>query len=139
MLNWRPSTVEEVLLEYFTRSGLLTSVATHYPDLDFKAICRGYTGGRSFEEIRVLSQTLAPGARTITAHMTAMWVMEARRSWIAACASQEGATNPDAVVQAGTELGVVPTETNPSVDLTATGEPSSLSATPLTDLAEGEK
>lgn len=58
--------------------------------------------------------------------MTAMWAMEARRSWMAARTCREGVANPDTVVQARTELGAVPTATDPSVDPTTIGELSSL-------------
>ena len=30
---------------FYGTSGVLTSVATHHPDLDFVAICRGFTDG----------------------------------------------------------------------------------------------
>ena len=30
---------------FYETSGVLTSVATHHPDLDFVAICRGFTDG----------------------------------------------------------------------------------------------
>ena len=30
---------------FYGTSGVLTSVATHHPDLDFTAICRGYADG----------------------------------------------------------------------------------------------
>ena len=30
---------------FYEMSGVLTSVATHHPDLDFAAICRGYANG----------------------------------------------------------------------------------------------
>ena len=50
---------------------VLTSVATHYPDLDFDVIYGGYAGGRSLEEIQTLGHSLSPHAQTITAHVTA--------------------------------------------------------------------
>lgn len=77
---------------------MLTSVATHYLNLDFGAICRGYADGMSFEEIRALGHSLASGAQAICAHVTVMWVMEACRLLVATGVSQEGATNPGVAV-----------------------------------------
>lgn len=36
---------------FHAASGVLMSVVMHYPDLDFKMVCRGYADGMSFEEI----------------------------------------------------------------------------------------
>lgn len=52
-----------------------------------------------------------------------MWVMDARRSLIAARVSQEGVIDPDAVVHTVVELGAVPTATDSSTNSTATREP----------------
>ena len=47
---------------FYGTSGVLTSVATHHPDLDFAAIYRGYTGGWSADTIHVLGESLVPCA-----------------------------------------------------------------------------
>ena len=39
---------------FYGTSGVLTSVATHHPDLDFAAIYRGYADGWSTDAIHVL-------------------------------------------------------------------------------------
>ena len=36
---------------FYGASGVLTSVATHHPNLDFAAICSGYAEGLSMEDI----------------------------------------------------------------------------------------
>ena len=39
---------------FYGMTGVLTSLVTHHPDLDFTAICRGYTDGWSVDEIHAL-------------------------------------------------------------------------------------
>ena len=43
-------------------TGVLTSVVTHHPDLDFTAIYRGYIDGWSVDEIHMLGESLVPYA-----------------------------------------------------------------------------
>lgn len=43
---------------FYGTSGVLTSVVTHYPDLDFTATCRGYASGWSADEIQALGGKL---------------------------------------------------------------------------------
>ena len=50
---------------FYEMSGVLTSVATHYPDLDFMAIYRGYADGWSADEIHVLGGSLVPHAQVV--------------------------------------------------------------------------
>ena len=47
---------------FYRTSGVLNVVATHYPDLDFMAIYRGYADGWSTDEIHVLGESLVPYA-----------------------------------------------------------------------------
>jgi len=47
---------------FYGTSGVLTSVATHHPDLDFAAICRGYADGWSADEIHALGESMVPYA-----------------------------------------------------------------------------
>jgi len=47
---------------FYGMLGVLTMVATHYPDLDFMAIYRGYTDGWSVDEIHALGESLVPHA-----------------------------------------------------------------------------
>ena len=62
---------------FYKTSGLLTSVATHYPDLDFAAICRGYANEWSVDKIHALGESLVPHAQVVAEQVTAQWVMEA--------------------------------------------------------------
>ena len=50
---------------FYGTSGVLTSVATHYPDLDFAVICRGYADGWSADEIHALGESLVPHAQMV--------------------------------------------------------------------------
>ena len=70
-------------------SGVLTSVVTHYPDLDFTAICRGYADGWSADEIHVLGESLVPHAQVVAEQVTAQWVMEAHHLTMAADVRRE--------------------------------------------------
>ena len=47
---------------FYRTSGVLTSVATHHPDLDFVAIYRAYADGWSTDEIHALGESLVPHA-----------------------------------------------------------------------------
>ena len=69
---------------FYRMLGVLTSVVTHHPDLDFMTICRGYADGWSADEIHALGESLVPRAQKVTKRVTAQWVMEARHSTMAA-------------------------------------------------------
>jgi len=44
---------------FYGASGVLTSVATYHPNLDFATICSGYADGLSTEDIQTLGGELA--------------------------------------------------------------------------------
>ena len=56
---------------FYGTSGVLTSVATHYPDLDFTDIYSGYNNGWSVDEIHALGESLVPHAQMVAEHVTA--------------------------------------------------------------------
>ena len=58
-------------------SGVLTSMVSHHPDLDFVAINRGYVDRWSADEIHMLGESLVPYAQMVAEQVTAQWVMEA--------------------------------------------------------------
>lgn len=117
--------------------GVLTSVVTHYPALEFEAICGEYATGWSMEGIQMLGQSLAPRAHVVAAHVTTQWVIKARHVWEATRANQEGVADPGEEVETRTESSTVPTATDPSVDPIVTEDPSSVSAAPPTDPTGG--
>ena len=55
---------------------MLTSVATHHPNLDFDAICSGYAEGLSMEDIQSIGESLLPRARSVSEQVSAKWVMD---------------------------------------------------------------
>jgi len=56
---------------FYRTSGVLTSVTTHHPNLDFMAIYRGYTDGWSADEIHALGESLVPHAQMVAGQVTA--------------------------------------------------------------------
>ena len=74
---------------FYGTSRLLTSVATHHPDLDFAAIYRGYVDGWSADAIHELGETLVPYTQMVAKQVPVQWVMEARRSSVAEGMRQE--------------------------------------------------
>ena len=56
---------------FYGTLGVLTSMATHYPDLDFTAIYRGYADGWSVDEIHALGESLVPHAQVVAEQVTA--------------------------------------------------------------------
>jgi len=56
---------------FYGTMGVLTSVATHHPDLDFIAIYRGYVNGWTTDEIHVLGESLVPHAQMVAEQVTA--------------------------------------------------------------------
>jgi hypothetical protein len=56
---------------FHSTSGVLTSVVSHYPNLDFGAIRRGYATGWSANQLYELRQSLEPIATAIAETTTA--------------------------------------------------------------------
>ena len=56
---------------FYGTSGVLTSVVTDHPNLDFMAICRGYINGWSTNEIHALGESLVPYAQMVAEQVTA--------------------------------------------------------------------
>ena len=65
---------------FYRTSGVLTSVVTHHPDLDFAAICSWYTDDWSPDAIHALGESLLPHAQLVAEQVSVQWVMEARRA-----------------------------------------------------------
>jgi len=56
---------------FYRMSGVLTSVAIHHHNLDYVAICRGYTDGWSIDEIHALGESLVPYAQMVVEQVIA--------------------------------------------------------------------
>ena len=76
-LGWRDYDAGRMSVGGVLRSvGVLTSVATYHPDLDFATICNGYADGLSTEDIQSLGESLLPHARLVAEQVSAQWVMD---------------------------------------------------------------
>ena len=56
---------------FYRMSGVLTSMTTHHPNLDFTAICRGYTNGWNADAIHALGESLVPYAQMVAEQVSA--------------------------------------------------------------------
>ena len=122
---------------FYGTSGVLTSVVTHYPNLDFAAICRGYADGWSADKIHALGQSLVPHAQMVAEQVTAQWVMEARRSTMATNMRWEDVVQPTESMEVKSEASVFLPPTKPNVVPTIIELPPCLSIAPLANLARG--
>ena len=102
---------------FYRTSGGLTLVATHHPDLDFTAICRGYVDGWIVDAIHALGESLVPYAQMVAEQVSTQWVMEAHRLSMAEGVRQEDVIQPTDGVETGLEASVVPPPTEPNVVL----------------------
>ena len=118
---------------FYGMSGVLTSVATHHPNLDFTAICRGYTDGWSTDEIHALGESLVPYAQMVAEQVTAQWVMEARRSTVAEDMCREDVVPPMEGLETGLEASIIPPPAEPNIVPTGNELPSSLLTVPTAD------
>ena len=79
---------------FYGASGVLTSVVTHHPSLDFDAICGGYAEGLSTEVIQTIGVSLLPHARSVSEQVSAEWVMDVRRQDMARSMRGENVSEP---------------------------------------------
>ena len=56
---------------FYGASGVLTSVATYHPNLDFTTIYNGYVDGYSTEDIQSLGESLLPHTRLVAKQVSA--------------------------------------------------------------------
>ena len=63
---------------FYGASGVLTSVATNHPNLDFATICSGYAEGLSTKDIQSIGESLLPHARSVAEQVSTQWVMDVR-------------------------------------------------------------
>ena len=56
---------------FYGASGVLTSVATHHPNLDFATICSGYAEGLSMGGIQSIGESLLPHMRSVLEQVSA--------------------------------------------------------------------
>jgi hypothetical protein len=88
-------------------SGVLTSVASHYP-LDFGVVGRGYADGWSVDQLCELGQSLEPVAMAIAEATTTEWLKAACR------AEREAALGSNGIQATQAGLSVASTAQAPS-------------------------
>ena len=74
---------------FYGASGVLTSVATHHPNLDFTAIYSGYAEGLSMEDIQSIGEGLLPHARSVVEQVSTQWMMDIRHEDMAKSVHRE--------------------------------------------------
>ena len=79
---------------FYGASGVLTSVATHHPNLDFEAICSRYADCLSLEDIQSIGVSLLPHARSVSEQVSTEWVMDVRHQDMARSMRGENASEP---------------------------------------------
>ena len=79
---------------FYGASGVLTSVATHHPSLDFAAICSGYAEDLSMEDIQSIGESLLPHAWLVSEQVSAEWVMDVRHEYMAQSICGEDTSEP---------------------------------------------
>ncbi|XP_066308055.1 uncharacterized protein [Miscanthus floridulus] len=93
---------------FYGASGLLTTVGTHHPHLDFTTICSGYTEGMSMADIQSIEEHLLPHARSVADQVSAEWVMDVHREDLAKSTRGEDAAELSDGEEPGSEVNVAP-------------------------------
>ena len=100
---------------FYGMLGVLTSVATHHPELDSTAIYSEYTDGWSPEAIHALRESLLPHAQLVAEQVSAQWVMDVRHANAAEGTHQEDVAQTTDGVEPRSEANVAPPPSVPSV------------------------
>ena len=108
---------------FYGTSGMLSSVATHHPDLDFATIYSGNDDGCSTEDIQSREESLLPHAKLLAEQVSALWVMDARRADMARSMRQEDIAQPLDGVEPMLELDIASPPTEPNVAQWRTSSP----------------
>ena len=111
---------------FYGVSGVLTSVATHHPNLDFDAIYSGYAEGLSMEDIQSIGESLLPHARSVSEQVSAEWVMDVRRQDMARSMRGENASELADSTEPGSGGNVASALIKPNVVSPGSEQPTSL-------------
>ena len=114
---------------------MLTSVATHHPNLDFDAICNGYAEGLSMEDIQSIGESLLPHARSVSEQVSAEWVMDVHREDMAQSMHLEDAFEPTDSPEPGLAGNVASASIEPNVVPPGSEQPAPSSVAPPADAA----
>ena len=121
---------------FYGASGVLTSVATHHPNLNFATICSGYVDGLSTEDIQSIGESLLPHARLVAEQVSAQWVMDVRREDMARSVRREDVAQPVDGTEPGSEVDVAPASTEQNVVPPGSEQPEPSPVAPIADAAE---
>ena len=132
-----PNAVKDLVRSglFYGASGLLTSVATHHPNLDFDAICSGYAEGLSMEDIQSIGVSLLPHARSVSEQVSAVWVMHVRHQDMARSMHGENASEPADSPEPGSGGNVTSASVGPDVMPPESEQPAPSSFAPPADTA----
>ena len=100
---------------FYGASGVLTSVVTHHPNLDFDAICSGYAEGLSMEDIQSIRVSLLPHTRLVSEQVSAEWVMDVRHQDMARSMRGENASEPADNLEPGSGGNVASASVEPNI------------------------
>ena len=114
---------------------MLTSVATHHPNLDFDAIYSGYAEGLSMEDIQSIGVSLLPHAWSVSEQVSAEWVMDVRREDMAQSMRGEDASEPTDSMEPGLGGNVASASIKPNVVPSGSERPTPSSVMPPADAA----
>ena len=114
---------------------MLTSVATHHPNLDFTTICSRYAEGLSMGDIQSIGESLLPHAWSVSEQVSAEWVMDVRYEDMARSMRGEDASQPADSMEPGSEVNVALASVEPNVVPSGGEQPVLLSVTPIADAA----
>jgi len=120
---------------FYGASGVLTSVATHHPNLDFATICSGYAEGLSMEDIQSIGESLLPHARSVAEQVSAQWVMDVRCEDMARSMRGEDVVQPADGMEPGSEVDVALASIEPNVVPPGSEQPAPSSVVPTADAA----
>jgi hypothetical protein len=118
---------------FYRTSGVLTSVATHHPNLDFATICNGYAEGLSMGNIQSIGESLLPHARSVLEQVSTDWVMDVRREDMARSMRWEDASKPVDSTEPGLGGNIVSTPIKLNAVLSGSEQPASSSVVPPAD------
>ena len=109
---------------------MLTSVATHHPNLDFDAIYSGYAEGLSMEDIQSIGVSLLPHARSVSEQVSAEWVMDVCHQDMARSMRGENASEPADSPEPGSGGNVTSASVEPNIVPSWSEQPAPSSAAP---------
>ena len=115
---------------------MLTSVATHHPNMDFTTICSGYAEGLSMEDIQSIEVSLLPHAWSVSEQVSAEWVMDVHRQDMARSMRGDDASKPADRAEPGSGGNVASAPIEPNVVLPRSEQPMPSSVAPSADATE---